>query len=121
MNEPNQQTSDTPSVSPYAGKHLSPDMLVNVSRLVTAYYCNTPDPGIAAQRVAFGTSGHRGSSFLTTFNEAHILAICQAICRYRQRHGIALQVRYLSASIRTPCPSRPLRRPCRFSRATAST
>ncbi|VVE82544.1 phosphoglucomutase (alpha-D-glucose-1,6-bisphosphate-dependent) [Pandoraea sputorum] len=89
MNEPNQQTSDAPSVSPYAGKRLSADMLVNVSRLVTAYYCNTPDPGIAAQRVAFGTSGHRGSSFLTTFNEAHVLAICQAICRYRQRHDIA--------------------------------
>ncbi|MDR3397440.1 MAG: phosphoglucomutase (alpha-D-glucose-1,6-bisphosphate-dependent) [Pandoraea sp.] len=89
MSEPQQQTPGTPSVSPYAGKRLSPDMLVNVSRLVTAYYCNTPDPDVAAQRVAFGTSGHRGSSFLTTFNEAHILAICQAICRYRQRHGIA--------------------------------
>lgn len=67
------------SVSPYAGQQISPDKLVNVSRLVTAYYCNTPDPDVPAQRVAFGTSGHRGSSFLTTFNEAHILAISQAI------------------------------------------
>ncbi|MFJ2991284.1 phosphoglucomutase (alpha-D-glucose-1,6-bisphosphate-dependent) [Pandoraea sp. NPDC087047] len=80
--------SGAASVSPYAGKLLSPDKWVNVSRLVTAYYCNTPDPDVAAQRVSFGTSGHRGSSFLTTFNEAHVLAISHAICRYRQQQGI---------------------------------
>ena len=63
-------------------------MLVNVPRLVTAYYAETPDPSIPAQRVAFGTSGHRGSSFQTAFNEWHILAISQAICRYRQQKKI---------------------------------
>jgi phosphoglucomutase len=63
-------------------------MLVNVARLVTAYYAERPDPANAAERVAFGTSGHRGSAFLRSFNEAHILAIAQAICSYRQAHGI---------------------------------
>ena len=59
-------------------------MLVNVPRLVTAYYAERPDASVAAERVAFGTSGHRGSAFHRTFNEAHILAITQAICIYRQ-------------------------------------
>jgi phosphoglucomutase len=59
--------------------------LVNVPKLVTAYYAERPDPEVAAQRVAFGTSGHRGSAFNGTFNEAHILAITQAICAYRKR------------------------------------
>jgi phosphoglucomutase len=63
-------------------------MLVNVSRLVTAYYAEHPDLSVAAERVAFGTSGHRGSAFERTFNEAHILAITQAICSYRQAHEI---------------------------------
>jgi phosphoglucomutase len=63
-------------------------MLVNVSRLVTAYYAEQPDPGVATERVAFGTSGHRGSAFERSFNEAHILAITQAICSYRQLHRI---------------------------------
>ena len=63
-------------------------MLVNVPRLMTAYYSCLPDPSIIAQRVVFGTSGHRGSSFACAFNEGHILAITQAICLYRQRHGI---------------------------------
>jgi phosphoglucomutase len=63
-------------------------MLVNVPRLVTAYYAEHPDPSVAAERVAFGTSGHRGSAFERTFNEAHILAITQAICTYRQTHQI---------------------------------
>lgn len=89
MTESQTPAPGAPPVSPYAGQALSPDKWVNVSRLVTAYYCNVPDPDVAAQRVAFGTSGHRGSSFLTTFNEAHVLAISQAICRYRQRHGIS--------------------------------
>jgi phosphoglucomutase len=61
---------------------------VNVPRLVTAYYSERPDPGVATQRVAFGTSGHRGSSFEMSFNEAHVLAITQAICAYRQQQGI---------------------------------
>ena len=63
-------------------------MLVNVPKLVTAYYAERPDPSIAAQRVAFGTSGHRGSAFENTFNEWHVLAISQAICEYRRRQGI---------------------------------
>jgi phosphoglucomutase len=70
-------------ISPLAGKPAEPAMLVNVPRLVTAYYAETPDPTVPAQRVAFGTSGHRGSSFQKAFNEWHILAISQAICLYR--------------------------------------
>ncbi len=57
-------------------------------RLVTAYYTNTPDPSVAAQRVAFGTSGHHGSALNSSFNEAHVLSISQAICDYRNRQGI---------------------------------
>jgi len=75
-------------ISPLAGKPAPLSMLVNVPRLVTAYYAEQPDPSIAAQRVAFGTSGHRGSAFEITFNEWHVLAISQAICDYRMRHGI---------------------------------
>ncbi len=63
-------------------------MLVNVPRLITAYYSERPDPAIASQRVAFGTSGHRGSAFERAFNEAHILAITQAICAYRKERDI---------------------------------
>ena len=62
-------------------------MLIDVPRLVTAYYTEAPDPTVAAQRVAFGTSGHRGSPFEQAFNEWHILAITQAICLYRKRQG----------------------------------
>ncbi|MGA7620730.1 phosphoglucomutase (alpha-D-glucose-1,6-bisphosphate-dependent) [Candidatus Binatus sp.] len=75
-------------ISPLAGKPAPLSMLVNVPRLVTAYYAQQPDVSIAAQRVAFGTSGHRGSAFEITFNEWHVLAISQAICDYRMRHGI---------------------------------
>ena len=71
-------------LSPLAGKPAEASMLVNVPRLVTAYYSATPDPSVPGQRVAFGTSGHRGSSFDTAFNEGHILAISQAICLYRE-------------------------------------
>lgn len=71
------------NVSPLAGRPAEASMLVNVPRLVTAYYTETPDAEIAAQRVAFGTSGHRGSAFDNAFNERHILAITQAICLYR--------------------------------------
>jgi phosphoglucomutase len=63
-------------------------MLVNVPRLVTAYFTGKPDPTVPSQRVAFGTSGHRGSAFDNAFNEAHILAISQAICLYRSQSGI---------------------------------
>jgi phosphoglucomutase len=76
------------SISPYAGKPAGPGMLTNIPRLVTAYYVNRPDPAVPAQRVAFGTSGHRGSSLDHAFNEAHILAITQAICLYRKQQGI---------------------------------
>jgi phosphoglucomutase len=63
-------------------------MLVDVAKLVTAYFDEVPDPGVAAERVAFGTSGHRGTAFARTFNEWHILAITQAICDYRRARGI---------------------------------
>jgi phosphoglucomutase len=63
-------------------------MLVNVPRLITAYFSNLPDPSVPAQRVAFGTSGHRGSSFENSFNEWHVLAMSQAICDYRTQQGI---------------------------------
>ncbi len=70
-----------------AGQPAQPADLVDVSRLVTAYYALHPDPGEVAQRVAFGTSGHRGSSLNAAFNEDHILATSQAICDYRQAQG----------------------------------
>ena len=76
------------TVSPLAGKLLPPELLVDVPRLVTAYFTQAPDPADPAQRVSFGTSGHRGSSFDRSFNEAHILAISQAVCRHR--HGAGL-------------------------------
>jgi phosphoglucomutase len=75
-------------ISPYAGKPAQLSMLVNVPKLVTAYYSAVPDPAIPAQRVAFGTSGHRGSAFDSAFNEWHILAITQALCLYRKLHKI---------------------------------
>jgi phosphoglucomutase len=70
-----------------AGQPAQPADLVDVSRLVTAYYALHPDPGEVAQRVAFGTSGHRGSSLKAAFNEDHILATSQAICEYRRDQG----------------------------------
>ncbi len=76
------------SVSPNAGKPPDPSMLVDVSRLIAAYYDERPDASIAAERVIFGTSGHRGSSFHRAFNEWHILAITQAICEYRAAQKI---------------------------------
>ncbi len=71
-----------------AGQPASSADLADVAKLVTAYYTVHPDPGDPAQRVSFGTSGHRGSAFTATFNEDHILATTQAICDYRARHGI---------------------------------
>jgi len=81
------QVSD--HISPLAGKPAPASLLANIPRLVTAYFAIAPDPGIAAQRVSFGTSGHRGSAFDGSFNEAHILAISQAICLHRQRAGVS--------------------------------
>jgi phosphoglucomutase len=75
-------------VDPRAGQPAAPGDLVNVAKLVTAYYTVHPDPAEVAQRVSFGTSGHRGSSFNATFNEDHILATTQAICEYRTAQGI---------------------------------
>ena len=75
-------------ISPLAGKPAPARILVNVPRLVTAYYTGVPNSKVPAQRVAFGTSGHRGSSFNLAFNEWHILAITQAICLYRKSKNI---------------------------------
>jgi phosphoglucomutase len=75
-------------ISPCAGKPAEASMLVNVPRLVTAYFTEAPDPSVPEQRVAFGTSGHRGSAFERAFNEGHILAISQAICLYREQQKI---------------------------------
>lgn len=72
-----------------AGLPAKPTMLINVSQLISAYYAERPDPTVPAQRVAFGTSGHRGSAFTQSFNEAHILAVTQAICWHRQKHEIS--------------------------------
>jgi phosphoglucomutase len=74
--------------SPRAGQLAEPSDLVDVPKLVTAYFAVHPDPGEAAQRVSFGTSGHRGSAFTATFNEDHIAATTQAICEYRAEHAI---------------------------------
>ena len=76
------------TVHPHAGRRAPASLLVNIPKLITAYYTERPDPAIRAQRVAFGTSGHRGSSLDSAFNEAHILAITQAVCLYRREHGI---------------------------------
>src|SRR5450432_1919841 len=75
------------NISPFAGKPAEPGMLANIPRLISAYYTEIPDPSIPAQKVAFGTSGHRGSSLSGSFNERHILAITQAICLYRKQQG----------------------------------
>ncbi len=76
------------STSPYAGKLLPQELLVDVTKLTSDYYDKKPDPTIAEQRVSFGTSGHRGSATKTSFNENHVLAITQAICDYRKHAGI---------------------------------
>ena len=76
------------NISPLAGHPPPASLLLDVSKLITAYYRDVPDPAVPAQRVSFGTSGHRGSSFDTSFNEWHVLAISEAVCRYRQQHSI---------------------------------
>jgi len=75
-------------ISLLAGHPPPASMLLDVSKLITAYYIDVPDPAVPAQRVSFGTSGHRGSAFEKTFNEWHVLAISESICRYRQQHAI---------------------------------
>ncbi len=75
-------------ISPLAGKPAQAAQLVDVGKLVDAYYSLTPDMSVATERVAFGTSGHRGTSFERSFNQAHVLAITQAICLYRRKQGI---------------------------------
>jgi phosphoglucomutase len=77
------------SLHPQAGKLPTPDQLTDIPRLITAYFTLQPDPSVRAQRVSFGTSGHRGSSFSHSFNEQHILATTQAICMYREKEGIS--------------------------------
>src|SRR6202047_4752456 len=76
-------------INPLAGKPATPSMLAYIPRLVTAYFVEKPDPKVAAQRVAFGTSGHRGSAFNNAFNEAHILAISQALCEHRRNNHLS--------------------------------
>ncbi|WP_421883949.1 phosphoglucomutase (alpha-D-glucose-1,6-bisphosphate-dependent) [Methylibium sp.] len=78
----------TTGISPLAGQAASASMLIDVGKLVSAYHTDVPDPTIAAQRVAFGTSGHRGSAFDSSFNAWHVLAITQAICHYRKANDI---------------------------------
>jgi phosphoglucomutase len=77
------------SIHPLAGKPAPQSILVNVPALISAYYTLTPDPQQSAERVSFGTSGHRGSSLKRSFNEAHILAVTQAVCDYRCKAGIS--------------------------------
>ncbi|WP_319408371.1 phosphoglucomutase (alpha-D-glucose-1,6-bisphosphate-dependent) [uncultured Desulfosarcina sp.] len=85
MNNP----KDAPEkINSLAGQPATPAMLVDIPRLVTSYYTQVPDPSVPEQRVAFGTSGHRGSALDKAFNEQHILAISQAICLYRKRQKI---------------------------------
>jgi phosphoglucomutase len=76
------------SVSPLAGQLPEPSSLIDADRLADAYYDEQPDPSVPEQRVSFGTSGHRGSAPARTFNEAHVLAISEAVCRYRAAQGI---------------------------------
>ncbi|MBA4393263.1 MAG: phosphoglucomutase, alpha-D-glucose phosphate-specific, partial [Desulfobacca sp.] len=76
------------SIHELAGKPAPRELLVNVPRLISAYYTRKPDVGLRDQRVAFGTSGHRGSSLTHSFNEEHVLALCQATWEYRRSQGI---------------------------------
>ena len=95
------------SARPAPGEPATPAILTNIPRLITAYYAEVPDPAIPRQRVAFGTSGHRGSSLERTFNEWHVLATTQAICQYRRHQQIDGPLS--SGSTRTRSPSRPAR------------
>lgn len=76
------------SASPIPGSTVPSDQLADIAKLVTAYYTHEPDYTLPEQRIAFGTSGHRGSSFNHTFNENHVLVMTQAICDYKNAHGL---------------------------------
>ena len=73
---------------PLAGKPAPLELLTDIPALISAYYTETPDPSDPGQRVSFGTSGHRGSAFKRSFNDAHVAAITQAVCDYRREQGI---------------------------------
>ncbi|MBC7661539.1 MAG: alpha-D-glucose phosphate-specific phosphoglucomutase, partial [Chitinophagaceae bacterium] len=75
-------------INPLAGRPATAAQLIDVSKLITAYFMNRPDTHIPSQRIAFGTSGHRGSAFDTSFNEWHVLAMTQAVCLYRKLNKI---------------------------------
>lgn len=107
------------TISPFAGKPAPAQLLADIPRLVTAYYTGQPDAAISTQRVAFGTSGHRGSSFELSFNEWHVLAISQAICLYREAQ--ALPAPCLSAWIPMHCRRQPVPAPWKYWRPTACT
>ena len=77
------------AIHPLAGKTASKEQLTNIPKLITDYFTQQPDLSRREQRVAFGTSGHRGSSLKRSFNEQHILATTQAICHYREKEGIS--------------------------------
>ena len=90
----------TAGVNPLAGKPAPVSLLVDIPKLITAYYSEVPDVALPAQQVVFGTSGHRGSAFDKTFNEWHILAIAQAICDYRKQQRIHLSLIHISEPTR---------------------
>ena len=79
---------DAMKVDSLAGKPAPSSLLIDPAKLIAAYFSEKPDPAVADERVAFGTSGHRGSSFTRSFNEWHVLAVTEAICRYRKANGI---------------------------------
>ena len=89
------------SIHKLAGKPAPKSMLVDVSSLISAYYTHNPDASDPAQRITFGTSGHRGSSFKNSFNEDHILSISQAICEYKRSKGMVfrIMVSYLAMNV----------------------
>lgn len=104
-------------VAKNAGMPATPADLINVDEVIGKYYDVVPDPNVPEQRVSFGTSGHRGSSLKTSFNEAHIVAITQAIAEYRKKAGVT--GRCTSAATPTPCPNRLGRPPSKCSSPTA--
>lgn len=76
------------SIHPNAGKRVPKSLLTNIPELISSYYIQIPNPNISAQRISFGTAGHRGSSLTNSFNEMHIFAVTQAVCDYRKQSGI---------------------------------
>ena len=97
------------TINPRAGQLANSSELVDVPKLITAYFELRPDPQVPEQRVAFGTSGHRGSSFDSSFNEWHILAITQAICLYRKQQKWMVPCFWASTRIRFHAPPWPAR------------